>query len=68
MKKVTQRGTHYGRGLQFHRVKKEVGRKSFSYFGSALYNGLPDSLKVGMSYLVFKLKLGSALLLSRINS
>ncbi|KAG8260976.1 hypothetical protein J6590_084858 [Homalodisca vitripennis] len=42
---VSQRSTRHGYLLNFRRVRYEVGRRSFSYFGPKLYNDLPLSLK-----------------------
>lgn len=56
------------RGLHFPRYRKEVGRKSFTYFGPALFIYISASLKVDMSLLVFKHGLLSDLLLSRVNN
>jgi len=53
---VSQRSTRHGYLLDFRKVRHEVGRRSFSYFGPKLYNDLPLSLKQ-YSCGSFKLKL-----------
>ena len=42
---VSHRRTRHGGRLHFRKVRLEVGRRSFSYFGPKMYNDLPDCLK-----------------------
>lgn len=42
---VSGRNTRHEAQLHFPRVRLEVGRKGFNYFGPRLYNGLPNSFK-----------------------
>lgn len=58
--RISQRSTRQSRQLHFPKVRLEVGRKSFSYFGPKLYNDLPDCLKSCSSY-SFKSKLKNML-------
>lgn len=59
---VSQRSTRHNRLLHFRRVRLEVGRKSFSYFGPKTYNDLPECLKNCLSDVRFKIKLKKMLL------
>ena len=56
---VSQRSTRHNRLLHFRRVRLEVGRKSFSYFGPTMYNVqyLPECLKNCLSNIRFMIKL-----------
>ena len=58
---VALRGTRHGEMLHFPRVRLEVGRKSFSYFGPSLYNDLPVIVKNSISFDAFKKKIKSVL-------
>lgn len=49
----TLRSTRHCGRLHFPKVRLEVGRRSFSYFGPKLYNGLPEPVK-SLSYPSFK--------------
>ncbi|KAG8310268.1 hypothetical protein J6590_067037, partial [Homalodisca vitripennis] len=42
---VSQRRTRHGNLLHFSKVRLELGRRSFSYFGPKLYNDLPPNVK-----------------------
>jgi len=54
---VAQRGTRQNRRLHFPRVKSEVGKKSLSYFGPAVFNDLPENLTEIANCKTFKNKL-----------
>ena len=54
---VSQRSTRHNKLLHFRKVRLEVGRKSFSYFGPKMYNDLPECLKNCVSNVTFKTKL-----------
>ncbi|KAG8248622.1 hypothetical protein J6590_036980 [Homalodisca vitripennis] len=41
---VSQRRTRHGNLLHFPKVRLELGRRSFSYFGPKLYNALPPNV------------------------
>ncbi|KAG8304905.1 hypothetical protein J6590_083112 [Homalodisca vitripennis] len=45
---ITQRRTRQDRKLHFPQVRFEVGRRSFTYFGPALYNDTIKSYDVSM--------------------
>ncbi|KAG8253485.1 hypothetical protein J6590_033860 [Homalodisca vitripennis] len=47
---VSQRSSRQDNQFHFPRVRLEVGRRSFSYFGLKLYNDLPGSLKSTQPY------------------
>ncbi|XP_046674699.1 uncharacterized protein LOC124363494 [Homalodisca vitripennis] len=53
---VALRGTRQDALLHFARVRLEVGRRGFSYFGPKLYNDLPLDLKQ-LSVSAFKKRL-----------
>ncbi len=42
---ITERSTRQDKRLHFPKVRLEVGRKGFAYFGPVLYNGLPENIK-----------------------
>ena len=54
---IALRGTRHGDRLHFRRVRLEMGRKSFSYFGPTLYNDLPENIKSHLPQNTFKLKI-----------
>ena len=54
---IVLRGTRHGDRLHFRRVRLEVGRRSFSYFGPDLYNDLPEYAKETVPIQRFKSKL-----------
>jgi hypothetical protein len=56
-REVANRPTRHGGRLHFPRVRLEVGRRGFSYFGPAMYNELPDSVKNCTSTKCFRRKM-----------
>ncbi|KAG8314077.1 hypothetical protein J6590_100728 [Homalodisca vitripennis] len=52
---VSQRRTRHGNLLHFPKVRLELGRRSFSYFGPKLYNDLPPNHRPGVPVKVYPL-------------
>lgn len=51
---VSHQNTRQDKTLHLPRVRLEVGRKGYSYFGPKLYNGLPANIKECHSIIKFK--------------
>ncbi|KAG8316645.1 hypothetical protein J6590_045609 [Homalodisca vitripennis] len=61
---VSQHSCRQDNQFHFPRVRLEVVRRSFSYFGPKLYNDLPGSLKSTQSLSSFRSKLKDLMLTS----